>query len=417
MLSTERHTAIPRASRCCSREASFPSCTTSGFASGGEPECGTWNAECGMEVKGRSYTGRSVMTRVSFALLALAAAAPLRGQSLLYRGPNMGGSWVPDPAVVQFNFLHRFYVAPGPSHAVSNYPSFTLAAGIAHDIAFGGRFATKSLAGTGAGAQSTNETEVFVRWRALGTEGREGFSVAITPAYNLLAKSVDGELGVDWTRGRVTLESAARGISRELGTPGQKQVALAGGFVARLTRYIAVSGDVGSFMAPVNGRSAWSVALNFLIPGSPHTFSLQASNATSATIQGASIGYAPTGSTLTLYGFEFTIPLHLKRFSPWFHKTPKPIVLGSAAGAAIAADVRMSNVKFMGDTITIAAGQAVRWTNADPIEHTVTFDGAAEPGSPVIPPNGSYVHRFDKPGTYTYHCTPHPFMKGAVVVR
>src|SRR2546422_7214493 len=41
------------------------------------------------------------------------------------------------------------------------------------------------------------------------------------------------------------------------------------------------------------------------------------------------------------------------------------------------------SVKFMGDTITIAAGQAVRWTNADPIEHTVTFDGAAEPGSPV----------------------------------
>src|SRR5947208_14397926 len=167
------------------------------------------------------------MKRVSLALLALAAAAPLRGQSLLYLGLNMGGSWVPDLVVVQFNFLHRFYVVPGPSHAVSNYTSFTLAAGIAHDIAFGGRFATKSLAGTGVGAKSTNETEVFVRWRALGTEGREGFSVAITPAYNLLAKSVDGELGVDWTRGRVTLEADARGISRELGTTGQKQLAVA----------------------------------------------------------------------------------------------------------------------------------------------------------------------------------------------
>src|SRR2546426_3158620 len=183
------------------------------------------------------------MKRVSLALLALTAAAPLRGQSLLYRGPNMGGSWVPDPAVVQFNFLHRFYVAPGPSHAVVNYPSFTLAAGIAHGIAFGGRFATKSLAGTGAGAQSSNETEVFVRWRAVGTEGREGFSLSITPAYNLLAKSIDGELAVDWTRGPVTLEGAARGINRELGTPGRHQVALAGGFVGRLTRYIAVTVD------------------------------------------------------------------------------------------------------------------------------------------------------------------------------
>src|SRR3989442_853445 len=362
--------------------------------------------------------GGSVMKRVSLALLALAAAAPLRGQSLLYRGPNMGGSWVPDPAVVQFNFLHRFYVAPGPSHAVVNYPSFTLAAGIAHGIAFGGKFATKSLAGTRAGAQSTHETEVFGRWRALGTEGREGFSVAITPAYNLLAKSVDGEVGVDWTRGRVTLEAAARGISRELGTPGQKQVALAGGFVGRLTRYIAVSGDLGSFMAPVNGPAAWSVALNLLIPRLPHTLSLQASNAGSATMQGASRGLTTfgTGSNFILYGFEFTIPLHLKRFAPWFHGNPKPVALG-ASGAAVAAEVNMTAVKFAGDAVTISAGQAVRWTNRDPVEHTVTFDGAAEPGSPVIPPNGSHVHSFDKPGTYTYHCTPHPFMKGVVVVK
>ena len=76
------------------------------------------------------------MKHASLAVLAavVLAAAPLRGQSLLYRGPNMGGSWVSDPAVVQFNFLHRFYVSPGPSHTVINYPSFTLAAGIAHEI-------------------------------------------------------------------------------------------------------------------------------------------------------------------------------------------------------------------------------------------------------------------------------------------
>src|SRR2546427_13131742 len=127
-----------------------------------------------------------------------------------------------------------------------NYPSFTLAAGEGHRIGFGGRFATKSLVGTGAGAQSSNETEVFVRWRAIGMEGKEGFSVAVTPAYNLLAKSVDGEVGVDWNRGRVTLEAARRAVSRGLGEPAARQLALAGGFVARLTRYIAVSGDLGS---------------------------------------------------------------------------------------------------------------------------------------------------------------------------
>ena len=355
------------------------------------------------------------MKRVTLALLVLGAApagARLDAQSLLYRGPNMGGTWVPDAGVVQFNFLHRFYVTPGPSHSVINYPSFTLAAGFGHAVAVGGRFATRSIVGTGASAQSSNETELFARWRPVGAEGAPGFSVAVTPAYNLLAKSVDGEVAVDWTRGALTLEAAARGMTRELGTSGERQMALAGGAVARLTRYIALSADLGSFVAPVNGRAAWSIALNLLIPGSPHTFSLQASNATSTTIQGASIGYAPAGSNLVLYGFEFTIPLHLKRFSPWFHGTGRPKLV-VPEGAAV---LKIAQYKFATDTVTITAGRTVVWVNDDVAEHTVTFDGT-EPGSPTIAPGGTFSHRFDKPGTYAYHCTPHPFMKGVVVVK
>ena len=355
------------------------------------------------------------MQHASFALLLLAAAAPLGAQSLLYRPPNLGGSWVPDAGVVQFNFVHRFYVSPGPSHSVVNYPNFTLAAGFGHHVAFGAQFATRSLlVAAGAGALSSNETELYGRWRVHGAEGQPGLAVAVTPAYNFLAKSVDGELGVDWTSGALTLHGAARAVSRRLGQSGNAAAAFAGGFNARLNQYIGVSADAGSFVSPTV-RAAWSAAINFLIPGSPHTFSFQVSNATSATIQGASIGYVPSGSNQVLYGFEFTIPLHLKRFSPWFHRSPKPVALGTP-GAAVAAQISMAALKFTTDTVTISPGQAVRWTNRDPVEHTVTFDGA-EPGSPPIPPSGSYVHRFDTRGTYTYHCTPHPFMKGVVVVR
>ncbi|HVH68030.1 MAG TPA: plastocyanin/azurin family copper-binding protein [Gemmatimonadales bacterium] len=331
----------------------------------------------------------------------------------MYRPPNLGGTWVPDAGVVQFNFVHRFYVGPGPSHAVVNFPNFTLAAGLGHGISVGERFATKSFVGTGAGAQSSNETEIFARWRVYGAEGRPGITVAVTPAYNLLAKSADGELAADWTRGPVTLHGAARGVTRRWGLSGTGAAAFAGGFNLRMTPYIALAADLGSFVSPTV-RAAWSAAINLLIPGSPHTFSLQASNATSATIQGASEGV--TSPKNVLYGFEFTIPLHLKRFAPWFHKAPPPVTLGAPAGTPVAAEVRMSAVKFTGETVTISAGQAVRWTNADPVEHTVTFEGM-EPGSPVIPPNASYIHRFDRPGTYPYHCTPHPFMKGVVIVR
>src|SRR3989442_5634756 len=188
-----------------------------------------WNAECRIEGKGRSHTGRFVMTRISFVLLALAAAAPLRAQSLLYRPPNLGGTWVPDGGVVQFNFVHRFYVTPGPSHAVVNFPTFTLAAGLGHQATFGAHFATKSIVGLGNGALSTNETEVFGRWRVRGAEGRPGLAVAVTPAYNLLAKSVDGEVGVDWTQGPLTLHAATRAVSRRLGQSGDRATAFAGG--------------------------------------------------------------------------------------------------------------------------------------------------------------------------------------------
>ena len=347
------------------------------------------------------------MIRHASLALLMAAAVPLSAQSLMYRPPDLGGTWVSDGGVVQFNFVHRFHVFPGPANTVINYPTFTLAAGVGHNLDFGVRFGTRSNIPSSGG--SSNESEFFARWRVLGgPEGKEGFAVAVTPAYNKLAKSADGEVGVDWTRGPFTLSGAARGMSKPLGASGAK-ASFGGGVVARVTPYVALSADVGSFVGPTT-LAVWGVALNVVIPGSPHTFAFEAGNASLNSIQGNSLG-----SNDVRYGFEFTIPLHLKRFSPWFHGSPKPAALG-ASGAAVAAEVDMTAIKFAGDAVTISAGQAVRWTNRDPLEHTVTFDGA-EPGSPPIPPNGSYVHRFDRPGTYTYHCTPHPFMKGVVVVK
>jgi amicyanin len=342
-------------------------------------------------------------------LVATTATGSLPAQSLLYRSANLGGTWVVDPGVVQFNFVHRFSVGPPPFHTVTNAPTFTLATGVGPGVAVGGQFATHSfLIQAASGAQSTNETQLFARWRAWGgPEGSEGLHVSLTPAYNLLAKSVDGELGADWTSGPVTLEGAARLAAKPLGQSGAR-AAFGGGIVARVNHYVALSTDVGSFVSPTV-RAAWSAALNLLIPGSPHTFSLEVSNAVTSTIQGNSIGQSQR-----LYGFEFTIPLHLKRFAPWFHGSPKPASLGPAA--AVAAEVRMAAYAFRTPSLTISAGQAVRWTNDDAVEHSVTFDGT-EPGSPLLLPTGTYVHRFDTPGTYPYHCTPHPFMKGVIVVK
>ncbi|OLB07395.1 MAG: hypothetical protein AUH06_05510 [Gemmatimonadetes bacterium 13_2_20CM_69_27] len=102
----------------------------------------------------------------------------------------------------------------------------------------------------------------------------------------------------------------------------------------------------------------------------------------------------------------------MKRFSPWFHGTGRAKLV-VPEGAAV---VRIAQYKFATDTVRIAAGATVVWANDDVAEHTVTFEGT-EPGSPTLAPGGTFSHRFDRPGTYLYHCTPHPFMKGVVIVR
>ncbi len=62
-------------------------------------------------------------------------------------------------------------------------------------------------------------------------------------------------------------------------------------------------------------------------------------------------------------------------------------------------------------------GEPVTWTNASTAGHTVTSDdGTLDSGT--IAPGEAYDHLFDKPGTYTYHCTLHPDeMTGTIVVE
>jgi amicyanin len=345
------------------------------------------------------------------AVAMLAAAPALHAQSLLYRSPNLSGDWVSDAGVVQFNFVHRFYVSPAPYRGFFNYPTFTFATGLGHNVGLGYRFATKAIADTSHA--TTNESELFARWRFRGGhEGSEGLAASITPAYNFRARSFDAEVAADYTKGPFTLLGAVRELTRAFGG-SSAQTALAGGAVVRLNPYVALAGDYARLLGG-DTTAAWSVGIHVLIPGSPHSFALEMSNVASNTYQGSSRGINYS-TVKRLYGFEFTIPLHQSRFGAWLHG-------GSGAGAALgatgpaAAEVQVAALKYSSDTVRIAAGQIVRWTNQDPLDHTITFEMEG-PASGPLPAKGSYAVKFDRPGTYPYHCTPHPFMTGVVIVR
>lgn len=66
--------------------------------------------------------------------------------------------------------------------------------------------------------------------------------------------------------------------------------------------------------------------------------------------------------------------------------------------------------------LTIKAGTKVTWTNKDSVVHTVTGDTDVNLNSGNLGLNQSYSMTFNTPGTYAYHCTPHPFMTGTVTV-
>jgi plastocyanin len=62
-----------------------------------------------------------------------------------------------------------------------------------------------------------------------------------------------------------------------------------------------------------------------------------------------------------------------------------------------------------------ATAASVVWTNQDSVAHTVTSDTAAW-DSGNLATGQTFSHTFATAGTYSYHCSIHPFMTARVIV-
>jgi plastocyanin len=79
--------------------------------------------------------------------------------------------------------------------------------------------------------------------------------------------------------------------------------------------------------------------------------------------------------------------------------------------------VQIVNFAFMPSTITVHTGFVVTWKNMTlDTQHTTTSDNNVW-DSGVLNPGQSFSFTFTTPGTYTYHCNIHPFMKGTIIVQ
>lgn len=79
--------------------------------------------------------------------------------------------------------------------------------------------------------------------------------------------------------------------------------------------------------------------------------------------------------------------------------------------------VNIKDMAYNKSSMTIGLGSTVRWTNSDSMKHDVTSDSGLELGSALLSNGDTYTHTFNKVGTYTYHCSLHPGMKGTIIVK
>jgi plastocyanin len=66
--------------------------------------------------------------------------------------------------------------------------------------------------------------------------------------------------------------------------------------------------------------------------------------------------------------------------------------------------------------VRVRAGERVTWLNCDEDVHTSTADGS-EWASPLLQPGEAFTQTFATAGEFPYHCDPHPFMTGRVIVE
>jgi plastocyanin len=81
--------------------------------------------------------------------------------------------------------------------------------------------------------------------------------------------------------------------------------------------------------------------------------------------------------------------------------------------------ITIKNFAFSPPALTVKTGTVVTWMNQDGTTHAIASDA----GSPAVfssdplSPGSSYTFTFTSAGTYPYHCSIHPSMKGTIIVE
>ena len=77
--------------------------------------------------------------------------------------------------------------------------------------------------------------------------------------------------------------------------------------------------------------------------------------------------------------------------------------------------VEIENFAFVPSRLSVPAGTTVTWTNHDDVSHTVSSDDASF-DSGAFGQGMTFQFTAGPPGTHTYFCRIHPFMRATLTV-
>lgn len=87
------------------------------------------------------------------------------------------------------------------------------------------------------------------------------------------------------------------------------------------------------------------------------------------------------------------------------------------AEAATTITINIKDYAYSKKSVTVKKGTIIKWVNKDSMKHDVNSKKFGGPKGPLLSKGKSYSWRAEKSGTYNYFCTPHPYMKGKIIVK
>lgn len=292
-------------------------------------------------------------------------------------------------------------------------PMLAAALGLPGRLLAGARYAAHSP----LVPERPDEWEAYARLLPLMEERGAPFDLAISAGYNGAARSLDGELAAArWLGAFVRAHIGVRAFSNVLDSGESEAAVVAGAALFPLPARAPIS-LAAAVASPLNGVEpdglVWSAALNLGLTHTTHTLSAFVTNSASGTLQGRS-----RRTDDVRVGVSFTAPIPLGRLFGLVasREQGRRAVEAEAEPSPDAVPASIFRNAYVETRIEITRGTTIEWLNSDRAVHTVTADDASW-NSGAIQPGERWRASFHEPGLYTFHCGPHPFMKGVVIVR